>query len=62
MRAWKLLAPDHWLLSKLNTIDNTDTDQRQFPLSLFVFIDSLDVSASQDAGAYAISRQNNLKW
>ena len=35
--------------------------QKQFPLSVFVFIDSLVVSASQDAGGYAISRQNNLQ-
>ena len=35
--------------------------QKQFPLSVFVFIDSLLVSASQDAGGYAISGQNNLK-
>ena len=34
--------------------------QKQFPLSVLVFIDSLVVSASQDAGGYAISRQNNL--
>ena len=33
--------------------------QKQFPLSVFVFIDSLIVSASQDAGGYAIFRQNN---
>ena len=35
--------------------------QRQFPLSIFLFIDSLVVSALQDAGGYAISRQNNLE-
>ena len=35
--------------------------QRQFPLSVFVFIDSLVVSASQDTGSYATSRQNNLE-
>ena len=34
--------------------------QKQFPLSVLVFIDSLVVSASQDAVGYAISRQNNL--
>ena len=33
--------------------------QKQFPQSVFVFIDSLVVSASQDAGGYAISRQEN---
>ena len=30
-------------------------------ISAFVFIDSLVVSASQDAGSYATSRQNNLE-
>ena len=35
--------------------------QKQFPLSVFVFIDSFVVSALQDAGGYAISRQNNLE-
>ena len=34
--------------------------QKQFPLSVFVFIGSLVVSASQDADGYAISRQNKL--
>ena len=35
--------------------------KKQFPLSVFVFIDSLVVSASKDAGGYAISRQNNIE-
>ena len=35
--------------------------QKQFPLSVFVFIDSLVVSALQDAGGYAISHQNKLQ-
>ena len=35
--------------------------QKQFPLSVFFFIDSLVVSALQDAAGYAISRQNNLE-
>ena len=48
---------DNW--SKLNTLHNRI--QKQFPLSVFVFIDSLVVSALQDAGGYAISRQNNLE-
>ena len=34
--------------------------QKQFPLSGFVFIDSLVASALQDVGSYAISRQNSL--
>ena len=29
--------------------------------TVFVFIDSLAVSASHDAGGYAICRRNNLK-
>ena len=35
--------------------------QKQFPLSVFVFIDSLAAFALQDAGGYAISRHNNLE-
>ena len=35
--------------------------QKHFPLSIFVFIDSLVVSALQTEGGYAISRQNNLE-
>ena len=35
--------------------------QKEFPLSFFVFIDSFVVSALQDVGGYAISRQNNLE-
>ena len=35
--------------------------QKQLSLSVFVFIDSIVVSALQDAGSYAISRQNNLE-
>ena len=36
--------------------------QKQFPLSFFIFINSLlVVSALQDAGGYAISRQNNFE-
>ena len=36
--------------------------QKQFPLSVFVFIDSLVVSTSQDAGGHTLSRQNNLTF
>ena len=46
--------------SKLKTLDNTDSKK----ISAFrfrLFIDSLDVSALQDAGGYAISRQNYLE-
>ena len=35
--------------------------QKQFPLSGFVFIDSLAASALREEGGYAISRQNNLE-
>jgi len=35
--------------------------QKHFPLSGFVFIDSLAASALQKAGGYAISRPNNLE-
>ena len=34
---------------------------KQFPLSVFVFMDSLVVSASQDAGGYVICRRNILE-
>ena len=36
--------------------------QKHFPLSVFVFIDSLVVFASQDAGGHTLSRQNNLTF
>ena len=36
--------------------------QKQFTLSFFIFIDSLVVSTLQDAGGYAISRQNNFEF
>ena len=45
----------------LGLILSTTRIQKQFPLSVFIFIDSLVVSASQDAGGYVISRQNNLE-
>ena len=54
-----LYIPNLWTwqyISKLNTLGNTE-----FSLSVFVFIDSFVVSALQDAGGYAISRQNNLE-
>ena len=47
----------HDNLSKLNTLDNTDTET----ISASVVIDSFVVSALQDAGGYAISRQNHLE-
>ena len=47
LRTWQLLY--------------TTRMQKQFPLSVFVFIDSLVVPALQDAGGYAISHQNNLE-
>ena len=48
----------HDNLSKFNTLDKI---QRQFLLSVFVFIDSFVVSALQDVGGNVISCQNNLK-
>ena len=53
------------LLSKFvdMTIINLDNRvQKQFPLSVFVFIDSLVVSASQDVGGHTLSHQNNLTF
>ena len=49
----------HDNISKLNTLDNLI--QKQFSLFVFVFIDSFVLSTLQDAGGYAISRQNNLQ-
>ena len=46
----------------LSSILKTTRIQKQFPLAVFVFIDSLVVSASQDGSGYAISRQNNLEF
>ena len=48
---------EHENKSKLNTLDNTDIET--IFAFLFVFIDSLIVSASQDAGGHAISRHKN---
>ena len=53
---FQICGHDTW--SKLNTLENTDTET--FPLSVFVFTDCLVIFASQDAGNYATSRQNNL--
>ena len=50
----------HDNLSKLNTLHNRI--QKQFPLSVFVVIDSLVVSPSQDAGGHTLPRQNNLTF
>ena len=49
------------ITTNISLILETTRIQKQFPLSVFVFIDSLVVSASQDAGGYAISRQINLE-
>ena len=48
------LSPTFSFSLSLYSIQTTGI-QKQFPLSVFVFIDSLVVSASQDAGGYAIS-------
>ena len=66
-----ILCPSLALFSKLvdmtinlSLILQTTRIQKQFPLSVFIFIDSLVVSALQHSGGYAISRQprhkNNL--
>ena len=54
---FQILGRDN--LSKLNALDNTDTET----ISVFrlVFIDCFTVSALQDAGGHAISRQKNLE-
>ena len=46
----------------LSLLLQTTRAEKQFSLSVFVFIDSLVVSALQDRGAYAIFRQNNLEY
>ena len=43
-------------------IFKTTRIQKHFPLSVFVFIDSLVVSALQDAGDHTLSHQNNLTF
>ena len=49
------------LTIKLSLILQTTRRQKGLPLSVFVFIDSLVVCASQDTGGYTISRQNNIE-
>ena len=49
----------HNNLSKLNTLDNRDTET--ISSFRFLLLDSFVVSALQDAGGYVISRQNNLE-
>ena len=46
----------------LSLILKTTRIQKQFPLSVFVFIDSLVGSASQHAGGRTLSCQNNLTF
>ena len=41
---------------------STTRIQKHFPLSVFVFIDSLVASASPDAGGHTLSRENNLTF
>ena len=36
--------------------------QKQFPLSVIVFIDPFVISTSQDEGGHTLSRQNNLTF
>ena len=46
----------------ISLILKTTRIQKHFPLSVFVFIDSFVVSASQDAGIHTLSRRNNLTF
>ena len=46
----------------LSLILKTARIQKNFPLSVFVFIDSVVVSASQDEGGRTLSRQNKLTF
>ena len=46
----------------LSLILKTTRIQKHFLLSVFVFIDSLVVSASQDAGGHRLSRQKKLTF
>ena len=46
----------------LSLILKTTRIQKNFPLSVFVFIDSVVVSASQDEGGRTLSRQNKLTF
>ena len=55
-----LYIPNLWTINVSLILLKTRI-QRQFPLSIFLFIAFLVVSAFQDAGGYAISRQNNLE-
>ena len=55
-----LYIPNLWTINVSLKLLKTRI-QRQFPLSIFLFIAFLVVSAFQDAGGYAISRQNNLE-
>ena len=58
-----LCIPNLWTLTiNLSLILYTTRIQKHFPLSAFVFIDSLVVSASQDLGSRTLSRQNNLTF
>ena len=45
----------------LNSVLQKTRIQREFPLSVSVFIESSVVSASQRAGSYMISRQHNIE-
>ena len=46
----------------LSLILKTTRIQKNFPLSVFVFIDSLVLSASQDVGGRTLSRQNKMTF
>ena len=59
IKTWQ--KPETALENSLAPRVQTTRIQKQFPLSVFVFIDSLVVSGLQDARGYAISRQNNYE-
>ena len=52
----------NFISSQMMQTIKTTRIQKHFPLSVFVFIDSFIVSASQDAGGHTLSRQNNLTF
>ena len=54
---FQIRGHNNWSKLIISTLDNTDTET----ISAFVFIDSLVICVSQDAGGYAIFRQNNLE-
>ena len=58
---FQICGRDWHIICNLRLIHQAIPIRKQFPLSFFVLIDFLVVSASQEAGGYAISRQNSLE-